>query len=207
MSAHRRPIHFNPSARQWIAGPPTSSGSATEFHRQLPHYKATPLTRLDGLAAELGVAEIHIKDEGDRFGMPSFKILGASWGTFRAVVQHLGLDPSADLEVVRQALSQRPVTLYAATDGNHGRAVARMGVVLSIPVKVYVPAGLDAATIDRVRSEKATIVVSKGSYDDTVLEAYEAARKEGGILVQDTGFEGYEDIPKVCTADDLITDG
>jgi threonine dehydratase len=91
----------------------------------------------------------------------------------------------------------RDVIVYAATDGNHGRAVARMGLILSIPVVVHVPSVMHKATIKSIQEEgSAKVIVSTGNYDDAVLEAQHAAKQTpGGILVQDFAFDGYEDIP------------
>ena len=75
-----------------------------EFHRGLPEYKPTPLVSLPALAAELGLGALFVKDESRRLGLNSFKILGASYAISR-------------FEGLRTCFS-------AATDGNHGRAVA-----------------------------------------------------------------------------------
>ncbi|KAF4549486.1 Pyridoxal-phosphate dependent enzyme-like protein 6 [Elsinoe fawcettii] len=137
-----------------------------------------------------------MKDESRRFGLPSFKILGASWGTFRALASKFNLSLDLDFESTRQALSDKNVTLYAATDGNHGRAVGRMGRLLRLPVEIHVPATMYAATIELIRSEEAQVVVSKGSYDDAVLEAYAASKERDGILIQDFASGDYAKIPQ-----------
>ena len=46
-------------------------------HRE--HNDPTPLHRLDGLADELGVGSVFVKDEGYRLGLGSFKALGGSY--------------------------------------------------------------------------------------------------------------------------------
>lgn len=197
MSVLRRGLYFNDGWQSWNSSPGTSAEQVHNFHRSLPGYQQTPLVRLDNLAQEIGVRAIYFKDEGSRFGLPSFKILGASWGTFRAIVAQLDLPLDSDLDTVKRSLSDSKITLYAATDGNHGRAVARMGHWLDLAVEVHVPAGMHASTIDFIESEGATVVKSKGSYDEAVLEAQAASKKEGGILVQDFAFRDYKDIPQV----------
>jgi diaminopropionate ammonia-lyase len=42
-------------------------------------YAPTPLRRLPGFAAELGIDEVSIKDESARLGLPAIKILGMSY--------------------------------------------------------------------------------------------------------------------------------
>ncbi|KPM39919.1 hypothetical protein AK830_g6676 [Neonectria ditissima] len=183
-----RSIYLNPAARKWTAAPLSDEG-VDSFHKQMPNYRPTDLVRLVDLGA------VYLKNEGNRFGMPSFKILGASWGTFRAIVQRIGLPPSSDIETVKAAIGGHGISLYAATDGNHGRAVARMGAIFSVPVEIHVPATMEASTVELIRSEGASIVVSSGNYDDAVLEAYSAS-KPGGILIQDFAFDDYQDFPQ-----------
>lgn len=92
--------------------------------------------------------------------------------------------------------SAKQLRLYACTDGNHGHAVARIAKYLSIPCSIYVPSSLDAHTKEKIASEKAEITVSSGPYDDAVNECYRAASEDpNGVFVQDTAFEGYEEIP------------
>lgn len=202
MSDLRRGVRLNDHWQSWTSGPESKIDQVPKFHRSLPAYEQTPLVKLDDLAQELGVRAIYLKDEGQRFGLPSFKILGASWGTFRAIASRLALPLESGLETVKQSLQDSSITLYAATDGNHGRAVARMGYWLGLPVEIHVPAGMHAATIQLIESEGANVVVSKGNYDDSVLEAQAASLKEGGMLVQDFAFGDYHEIPQVC---DLIS--
>src|SRR3954447_21979911 len=111
--------YVSPSARDWISEP--SSDDAFAFHQGLPGYAPTPLRPIPELAAELGVGHVMLKDESSRLGLPAFKILGASWACQRV-------------------LDTRPgSTLVAATDGNHGRAVAVMARHFGVSATVFVP--------------------------------------------------------------------
>lgn len=192
-----RPLYRNESANNWVALPSTAASQVLEFHKSLPGYQPTVLASLEQIARNVGVKAVYIKNEGERLNLPSFKILGASWGTFRAVAENYNLPLDSELGVVKEALSSRPTTLYAATDGNHGRAVARMGKILGVDVEIYVPSGMHAAAVEAIRSEGATVTEIKGSYDEAVQVAFEAAKKPHGILIQDTAFPGYEEIPSV----------
>ena len=49
------------------------------FHKSLPGYQVTPLLKLGGLAARLGIHTLMIKDESHRFELKAFKVLGASY--------------------------------------------------------------------------------------------------------------------------------
>jgi len=77
------------------------------------------------LAAELGVGEILVKDETCRMGLPSFKVAGASWATYRALEERLGdFGEWSDLTELRAIIATcDPPTLVTATDGNNGHAV------------------------------------------------------------------------------------
>src|SRR4030088_2065034 len=99
---------------------PGSSDSPIDFHRRLPGYRVSPLVEAARLADLLGVAKVFVKDESSRFGLPSFKILGASWATYAALRERLG--PIADGTLSHERLQSwaspvRPLTLMAATDG------------------------------------------------------------------------------------------
>ncbi|PGH32226.1 diaminopropionate ammonia-lyase [[Emmonsia] crescens] len=195
MSAHRRQIYFNPAIGQ-NTGTNKPSNAALKFHQSLPHYSRTPLIPLNHLAQELGIAGIYVKDEGDRLCLPSFKILGASWGTFRAIVAKTNLTLETSLSELSNAARGQSITLYAATDGNHGRAVAFMAKLLRIQARIYVPKLLDEATKALISNEGATVIAASDTYDEAVRLASKAANSvPGGLLIQDTAFDGYEEIP------------
>src|SRR5579875_153964 len=128
--------------------PPDADGSARSahqrraFHAALAGYRPTPLRRATHAAERLGVGEVLVKDESQRLGLPSFKILGASWAVHRALVSHLGATLGAVPTFARlQELvaGAGPLSLVAATDGNHGRAVARVAALLGLGAHIYVP--------------------------------------------------------------------
>jgi diaminopropionate ammonia-lyase len=169
--------------------------SAAAFHQTLPGFRATPLVGLPDLAAELQVGHVWVKDESDRLGLPAFKILGASWAANRALSARAGLSaPAADLDRLR-ALIDRPTVLVTATDGNHGRAVARMAAMLGVGARVHVPSGLARSVLALVASEGAEVVETGLDYDGAVRHAA-ASTRGGDVLVQDTAWPGYEQIPQ-----------
>ncbi|ONI67943.1 PLP-dependent lyase/thiolase [Kribbella sp. ALI-6-A] len=151
------------------------------FHQSLADYAPTPLHDVPALAAELGVGRVLVKDESQRLGLPAFKALGAWWAIHRA------LQP--DTEV-----------LVTATDGNHGRAVARRARMLGLRSHVFIPDVVGAAAIEAIRSEGATVSVLTASYDEAVAAAADSVTA-GRLLIQDSAWPGYEVIPQ------LIVDG
>ena len=170
---------------------------ALEFHRRLPGYEPTPLLSAPRLADRLGVGELLIKCERARLGLMSFKILGASWASYRAVVEHTGQEhPWATVDELAAALSPvRPFALAAATDGNHGRAVARVARLLGFDARIFVPKGTAPARIDAISGEGASVTVVAGDYEDAVARSAEEAGPRC-LVISDTSWPGYERVPR-----------
>jgi diaminopropionate ammonia-lyase len=169
-------LRVNPAYDPAAVPPP--SDDALAFHRALPGYAPTPLHELPELAAELGVASVAVKDESRRLGLPAFKVLGASWACHRVLQRHPGAH------------------LVTATDGNHGRAVARMAAHFGVGATVFVPDVMLPATAARIEAEGAEVVRLEVGYDDAVRAAAAyAAESPDRALVQDTAWEGYTEVP------------
>jgi len=154
--------------------------AATEFHRELAGYEPTPLIEAPQLAREWEVGAVRLKFERRRFGLPAFKFLGASW----AVRRLLGEPPYAAGQ-----------TLVTATDGNHGRAVARVARLHGLAATILVPAGTVRARIEAIEAEGAAVIVVDGSYDDAVRRSAELAGPTRH-LISDTSWPGYEEVPR-----------
>jgi diaminopropionate ammonia-lyase len=168
--------YANPGARAWVTT--QASAGARAFHQSLPGYASTPLVSLPELAAELGTGRVLVKDESSRLGLPAFKVLGASWAC-------------------HQVLARRPgATLVTGTDGNHGRAVARMAAHFGVRATVFVPATMLPRTAALIEGEGAEVVHVDGDYDEAVRAAAAlAAAHADYALVQDTAWPGYEQVP------------
>ncbi len=176
--------YSSPAAREWTAPPVPED--ALSFHRSLSGYAPTPLIELPQLATELGVGRVLVKDESSRLGLPAFKVLGASWAC-------------------HQVQQRRPgATLVTATDGNHGRAVARMAAHFGVGATVFVPELMLPETAARISEEGAEVVRVSGDYTAAVRRAADFAAEDPGdatagrpgrALVQDTAWPGYEQVP------------
>lgn len=189
-------VYINPSARTWSHTYEADLTLAQEFHRRLPGYQESPLVPLPNTAAEIGVKAIFVKDESSRLGLPAFKILGASWGTFRAIATHTGLPLDADLDKISTAARNAGIILFAATEGNHGRAVARMGKILNIPVHIFMSKFADEEAVGKIENEGAKVTVIAGDYDQAVARASDESKtRPNGLLIQDNAFESYEEVP------------
>lgn len=172
--------------------------AAAGFHRQLPGYAPSPLTEAPDLAAELGVGRLFVKDESARFDLGAFKFLGASWAGFQAASRRSGYAGPAGLDGLRAhlAASGGGLALATATDGNHGLAVARTARLLGIAARVYVPKSVPRVVTERISAEGALVTVVDDDYDATVAAARaDADADEGALLVQDTAWPGYEEVP------------
>lgn len=168
------------------------------FHASMPGYAETPLRSAPVTARRLGVASVLVKDESARLGMPSFKILGASWAIYRALLARAQRSRRAapTFEALAQlAATMTPLTLSAATDGNHGRAVAHVAALLGLHAQIYVPAGTAGARIRAIADEGADVTVVDGGYDDAVRRSAEDA-DDSRLVISDTSWRGYEDVPR-----------
>src|SRR5688572_21295978 len=173
---------------EWIANPlcdrtaheAGDSGAPLRFHRGLPGYEPTPLIESPELASEWGVGRVLLKFERERFGLPAFKLLGVSWAAER---------------LLGDAPADAGIELVCATDGNHGRAVARVAGQRGLRATVLVPGGTAQARIDAIEGEGATVEVVDGSYDEAVRLSAELAG-ERRLVLSDTSWPGYEDVPR-----------
>lgn len=188
-------MYTNPAARTWRSEYKIDP-AVLELHRRLPGYTETPLRRLpDQFAQELQVGAVFFKDESSRFGLPAFKILGASWASYYAMTAELGLPSDADFDAVGRVAREKGLVLHAASEGNFGRAVARMARLLGAAAKIHVPKNMVEKTKMLIASEGAEVIVAQGNYDVAVLEATQGAKDDGGLHIQDDGKPGYEEIP------------
>ncbi|KAK5937617.1 hypothetical protein PMZ80_010237 [Knufia obscura] len=207
-------IYINPSASTATTQQIDSPASSTQrtdpakikaFHESLPNFNATPLHTLPHLASSLRISTLLIKTESQRLGLPAFKILGASWGVYRALCAHFQLTPDPSIFplwrlkniIAQERMNGAPrVVLFAATDGNHGRAVARMAGILGLDedawdvsrgkpdsqghgAVIYVPSGMYETTRQLIESEGAKVVTVLGDYDCAVSACWEASQALG----------------------------
>ncbi len=199
-------IEFVEKKRYPVAPQPVSQdfsaetiGAVRRFHQTFRQYRPTPLVALPGLAAELGVAGVWVKDESRRFDLNSFKVLGGSYAIARYLGGVLGIKPSElsfarlNEPAARRALGT--VNFVTATDGNHGRAVAWSARELGHRAIVFMPRGTVAARVANIEKEGAEVHVTDGNYDETIRTARAYMERHGGVIVQDTAWEGYRDIP------------
>lgn len=173
---------------------------ANRFHKSFPEYKPTPLYELDSLAKVLKVGKIYLKDESKCFGLNAFKALGSSYAAANIASEKVGLGVdymSYDVLISDDLkLDMGDVTFATATDGNHGRGVAWLAKKLGQKCVVYMPKGTTEERVKNIQSLGAEVTVLDMEYDDCVRYCEKQADENGWILMQDTAWKGYEQIPK-----------
>lgn len=170
------------------------------FLESLPAHKPTPLVSLPVLAAGKGIAAIHVKDEGKRFHLTSFKALGGAYAVASLVLAEAGQRLGRTLDFTDLARPDvraiaRRVTFACATDGNHGRSVAWGAQLAGAACRIFIHKGVSKTREEAMASFGAVVTRVDGSYDDSIRIAAETAGREGWTVVSDTAWDGYEDIP------------
>ncbi|MBS6610781.1 MULTISPECIES: diaminopropionate ammonia-lyase [Peptoniphilus] len=171
-----------------------------DYHNSFPMYEKTPFIELKNLAEKVNVKNILVKDESYRFGLNAFKVLGGSFAIGKVIAKKLDMDikdltfEKLTSKEVKNKLGE--ITFITATDGNHGRGVAWAANKLNQKAIVYMPRGSAKERVENIEKEGATVKVLDANYDECVRKANKLAEKKGYIMVQDTAWDGYEDIPK-----------
>ena len=170
------------------------------FHKSFIEYEKTPLRGLDNLAGFLGLKTVYVKDESYRFGLNAFKVLGASYAIGKVMAQFLGkeiketpFDFLTSSEVKDQL---KEVELVATTDGNHGRAVAWTGQKLGLKTHIYMPKGSTKTRLSHLLTLGAKAEITEYNYDETIRYMLEQAKGTEAQVIQDTAWEGYDEVPK-----------
>ncbi len=170
------------------------------FHQSFPLYKETPLIDLKNLSKRIGLKNFFVKDESYRFGLNAFKVLGGSFAIGKYIAQKLNMDIS-DLSYEKLISSEihkqiGNITFVTATDGNHGRGVAWTANQLKQKSVVYMPKGSSLERLKNIQAENADASITYLNYDYAFRLANENAKKYGWVVIQDTSWENYQDIPR-----------
>ena len=199
-SFHLASLPHDSRAAGGLSGFSVSAAEAVRrFHKSFPMYSQTPLARLENTARALGVKGLYVKDESKRFGLNAFKVLGGSYAIGSVIAGRMGI-PLSEMDYAaltaadtREKLGQ--LTFVTATDGNHGRGVAWSARRFGMKSVVYMPKGTVAERLENIRREDSDASITDFNYDECVRLANRQAQEKGWIVVQDTAWEGYEEIP------------
>ncbi len=178
------------------------ASKARRFHESSQQYQKTPLVELQHLAKHIGLAGLYIKDESYRFNLNAFKGLGGSYmmasyiaGKLGKRVDELSFDALASGEVREQLAG---ITFISATAGNHGRGLAWVAKQWGVNMKIYIPKLATPAKVEAIRKEGAECIVIGDNFDLTFAMARKHAAENGWVLIQDTTFDGYRQLPLWC---------
>lgn len=172
-----------------------------DFHRSINGYRPTPLVALPELAQSFGLGEIYVKDESQRFGIKAFKALGASYAIYRLLKTQWEsrFDTTFNAESFKNPAVLKKLgsfTFSAATDGNHGRAVAWTAKKLRQRAVIFMPEGSARARIENIAREGAKVVIVAGTFDDCVKRCARESEENGWQVIADTAYAGYNQIPQ-----------
>lgn len=180
------------------------SNKVRNFHSSISNYQVTPLISLNNLAKKLNIKGIYVKDESYRFNLNSFKSLGSIYAIFKIVCEKLHIDDSEttfeDLQNPEIKEKLKDMVFITATDGNHGKGVAFAASKLGCKSIVLMPKGSVEIRAEAIRQVGAyEVTITDLNYDDAVRKAAKMAEENNWYLVQDTAWDGYEDIPNYIT--------
>lgn len=172
---------------------------ALNFHKQIPGYNPTPLVSLSNYAKQVGLKNVCVKDESYRFSLNAFKVLGGSYAVANLICKKLNIKlEDTDFKTLISAKTRKKIgdiTLASTTDGNHGRGIAWAAEQLKQKCVINMPKGTVLSRVKNIESHGAKVTVTDMNYDDTVRYTDEQAKKYSWIIVQDTAWEGYTEIP------------
>ncbi|TPM36379.1 diaminopropionate ammonia-lyase [Mesorhizobium sp. B2-3-5] len=193
---HRQPLIAADAETLGVAG----ADIVEHFLAHRDNHLTTPLHALPALAAELGLGALHVKDEGFRLGLGSFKALGGAYAVFRLVLEEAekrlgGPVDVGDLDRPDVRAVAATMTVACATDGNHGRSVAQGAELAGAKAVIFVHSGVSQERIAAIARYGAEMVRVDGNYDDSVRQAAKVAADKGWTVVSDTSWPGYERIP------------
>ena len=191
--------HPYSDAQRAILNETDAAAAATEI-RTWPGYAPTPLLSLPGFAAQVGVGQVLYKDEGGRFGLGSFKALGGAYAVLRQLAAHVERETGMRPDAAALASGQyrkltSAITVCCATDGNHGRSVAWGAQTFGCACVIYIHATVSAGREQAIARYGARVQRTTGNYDESVHQASKDAAANGWIVISDTSWEGYTQIP------------
>lgn len=190
---------FGPDQRRVIN--PNGIPELCEDLAQCPRHVPTPLVSLPALAGRLGVGEIRVKDESQRFGFGAFKALGGVIAVYNVLSGAVGdaHHTSASFADIMNG-TWRDVTgrfvFATASSGNHGRAVAAGAKLFGNRCIIFLPKFTSAEKEAAIRARGAEVIRIDGDYDTAVAACKQQSAANGWTIISDTSWDGYEDVPK-----------
>lgn len=178
---------------------PADAARAWAALRLWPGYAPTPLRDLPARARAEGVARIAYKDEGGRFGIGSFKALGAAYAVQRHLAETLCVAPQSLFHPAGREAAGR-LTVACATDGNYGRAVAWAASVFGCRAVIYIHGTVSDGRARRIAAFGARVVRVPGVYETALARCADEAAAQGWAVISDTAYPGCLATPRAVMA-------
>lgn len=171
-----------------------------KFHKSFPQYDKTPLRELKALSEKIGLSGLYVKDESYRFGLNAFKVLGGSYAIGTYIANRLGMtiEELPYERMISKEIKEElgDITFATATDGNHGRGIAWTANQLNQKSKVFMPKGTALERLENIRRENSDADIYDCNCDECARLAHKYSLEHNGVIVQDTSWDGYEDLPR-----------
>lgn len=183
MKISSNPHRGGPKLIEAAPFPSTDADRVADLLKQCPAAAETPLIEATGLAE---VANLWVKDERGRMNLGSFKALGAAY----VIARH-----AADISPAPGDATLSGRTYVTASAGNHGMSVAAGARIFGAGAVVFIAETVPESFADRLRGQKAQVVRHGADYAASMEGASRAAQDNGWILLSDSSWDGYYDLP------------
>ena len=173
---HSRHLSAEPQGLTDVPFPSVNVSEPRDLLLRCPDAGTTPLHILEGLGT---AGQVFVKDERTRMGLGSFKALGAAY-----VIAHAA-----------QSSDVSNMTYVTASAGNHGLSVAAGAQVFGAKAVIYLSHTVPESFAKKLRDHNAEVVRAGDNYEASMEAAQKAATEQGWILLSDSSWDGYVDIP------------
>lgn len=181
------------SATGHVPETPSADPKSVELLLDLcPRHSVTALRDVPDLARVLGVQSVHVKDESSRMGLGSFKALGAAYVI--AAIAARGHHGGGAFDWGSALVGK---TFVTASAGNHGLSVAAGARVFGAKAVIYLSQQVPEAFAVRLRGMGADVVRAGETYEASMDAAEAAAGSNGWVLLSDSSWPGYHELPKL----------
>lgn len=165
---------------------------AKKLFADMGHILNAPIELTNFLAAK---GTVILKDESGFMGLGSFKGRGAIWAMANVLSEKFGHGSIELARILDTPQKEKQFLFVTATDGNHGLAVAWAARFFNQTSHIFLPVNCESSIRMEIENLGAHVHICKENYDATVKIARDFAGNNEGILLQDTAWEGYENIP------------
>ena len=158
-----------------------------------PVYAPTALHDAKVVAEDFGIGHLWIKDESQRMQLGSFKALGAAYVVAKMAMEKMASQGQPEDTDYSKALDG--VSVLAASAGNHGLSLAAGARIFGAKATIYLSHSVPESFAERLRGIGADVVRHGDVYEESMAKALEDAEAGKGILISDTSWPEYRELP------------